>query len=1168
MSSPPPSVDRPVDAPQDAGPTGGLAFVTRRPVGITMFFLAIAVFGFVSLSKLSVDLMPEISYPSLTVRSTWPGAAPEDIEDRVSERVQEALSTLPALVRSTSISRAEVSDVVLEFEWGTPMTFAVQDVREKLDGVFLPAGAERPLILRYDPNLDPILRIGVTLADDDGDEATAKKASVGELVKLRWIAENRIKRELETLPGVAAVQVRGGLEEEIKVSVDPHRMAAQNVDPGVLAQRLAAENVNASGGRIREGSTEYLVRTLNEFTTVAEIEELPIERRGLGVIRVRDVAKVERTHAEREVISRIAGKEAVEIAIYREAGANVVDLAQRVKDALFGTEEQREYTTELGAEGAAEGSAWSDREKTAYLAWRLRDDVELATLSDQSTFIRAAIDDVRQAAVLGAILAVAVILVFLRRIAPTLIVGVAIPISVIVTFAPMFLLDVSLNLMSLGGLALGIGMLVDNAIVVIESIARCREEGDELRAAAVRGVREVAGAITASTLTTICVFLPIVFVHGVAGQIFGDQAITVVSSLGVSLIVAVLFIPMLASRRWLSGERTAVRRPPRVDFRSGLSFKPWQLPPTLFLIVARVLLYVVTLIGFVLGFVLRSLAFLLEWVARVLFEPVWRTLDALYPPFLKAAIRLAWIVLPLAGWLSYDAFGRVTTLGTELLPEIHQGEFTVFVALDVGKPLEETDRVMGTIARQVEALDEVLSTAVTVGVEKDSLTREIEGKHTARLTVRSTEAARGPEAELALQRRVEDIVSSHPAVALAPDTRRPTPFAQEPPVQVEILGYDLASLEEVGRDVVARLSRAPEIAEVRSSVRPGHPEARVTFDRDKILEYGLDLGVVSAFVRDQVLGNVSTRFHEGDERIDVRVMGDEVVLSNLERVLDLVLNPAEADPVRLRSVAKVERVQGPAEIRRIGNTRAVVVTAQGEGLALGGLAEAIDRELEGLRHPDDVTVELGGQKRDMDEAQESMKFALLLAVFLVYVVMASQFESLLQPLVILVSVPLAGVGVVYVLEALGVTLSVIVFIGLIMLAGIVVNNAIVLIDRINQRRAAGVGLEEAILEAGRARLRPILMTTATTVLGLLPLTGWLAELPVLAVGAGEGAEIRAPLAITVIAGLISSTLLTLVVVPVVYFLVERTAQALRPRRADAGDPHESAASSTPRGELA
>jgi len=1135
----------------------GLALVTTRPVGITMFFLAIAVFGFVSLSKLSVDLMPEISYPSLTVRSTWPGAAPEDVEDRVSERVQEALSTLPALVRSTSISRAEVSDVVLEFEWGTSMTFAVQDVREKLDAVFLPDGAERPLILRYDPNLDPILRIGVTLADQESSSAPGEPLDaerVAELVKLRWIAEERVKRELEALPGVAAVQVRGGLEEEIRVRVDPLQMAAQNVDPGVLAERLAAENVNASGGRIREGSTEYLVRTLNEFTTVAEIAELPIERRGLGVVRVKDVATVERTHAEREVISRIGGKEAVEVAIYREAGANIVDLAQRVKDALYGTEEQREFTEELVAEGRADEGNWSDRDKTSYLAWRLRDDVAFETLSDQSTFIRAAIDDVRQAGILGAFLSVAVILVFLRKIAPTLIVGIAIPISVVVTFAPMFLLDVSLNLMSLGGLALGIGMLVDNAIVVIESIARCREEGDNLTAAAVRGVREVAGAITASTLTTICVFLPIVFVHGVAGQIFGDQAITVVSSLGVSLLVAVMFIPMLASRRWLAGDARAVARRPRVDFRRGLSFEPWDLVPTLFLIVARLLLWIVTLVAFVVGTVLRVAGRTVELLARLVFDPIWRALEAVYPPLLKTAMRLAWVVIPLAGWLSYDAFGRVSALGTELLPEIHQGEFTVFIALDVGKPLPETDRVLGEITREVEALDEVATTAVTVGVEKDSLSREIEGKHTARLTVRSTADARGPEAELALQRRVEDIVASHPAVALAPDVRRPTPFAQEPPVQVEIQGYDLERLEAVSHDVVRRLSRAPEIAEVRSSVRPGHPEARVTFDRDKILEYGLDLAAVSAFVRDQVLGNVSTRFHEGDERIDVRVLGDEIVLSNLERVLDLVLNPAEADPVRLRSVATVERVQGPAEIRRIGNTRAVVVTAQGEGLALGGLAEAIDRELDGLAHPDDVQVELGGQKRDMDAAQRSMRFALLLAVFLVYVVMASQFESLLQPLVILVSVPLAGVGVVYVLEALDVTLSVVVFIGLIMLAGIVVNNAIVLIDRINQRRAAGVELEAAILEAGRARLRPILMTTATTVLGLLPLTGWLAELPVFAVGAGEGAEIRAPLAITVIAGLISSTLLTLVVVPVVYLLVERMARALRPRAAEDPEP--------------
>ena len=1130
---------------------GALGFVTRRPVAISMFMLAMAMFGAVSLSKLSIDLLPEISYPTITVRTTWAGAAPEDVEERISEKVQEALSTLDDLVRSTSISRAGTSDVVLDFDWGTQMTFAVQDVREKLDGVFLPRDAERPLILRYDPNLDPILRIGIRVPN--GSEPVDETGRIDSLIQLRWLAENRIKRELESMEGVAAVQIRGGLEEEIRVRVDPYRLSALRVDPGELAQRLAQENINASGGSLLEGSAEYLVRTVNQFLSLEEIEELPVSRRGDAVIRVRDVGSVERTYEKREVVSRIGGAESVEIAIYREAGANIVELAERVKAKVFGTQEQRNFTAGLD-EGSANDSTLADRAKADFIAWRMRDDVALETLSDQSTFIRDAVEDVRWAAILGSLLAVAVIWIFLRRLSATFIIGVAIPISVIVTFAPMYMADVSLNIMSLGGLALGVGMLVDNAIVVLESITRCREEGDDIATAATRGVSEVAGAVTASTLTTISVFAPIVFVSGIAGQIFGDQALTVVSSLFVSLIVAVLFIPMLASRPWLAG---LAGQAGRGDGSAGVSVRerlqpsaPWSglrwnflnAIPNLLLIVGRTILLAlglaVVLVGF-LALVVYKIGAVVSMPFAWAFNAVYGTFERIYPVALRGALAAPWLVVLAGGGLLFVAVKRIPHLGVELLPEIHQGEFTAFTRLSIGSPLETTDRVMDELDRSIRALPGVATTALTVGVEQETLTREIEGSHTARLTVRMTESARDPEREEALANEVRQLLSQHPAVRSVEITR-PTPFALEAPVAVEIKGYDLDAITETGREVERRLATLSELTDVRTTVRPGHPEARITFDREKTLEFGLDLSQVSGLVRDQVLGNVSTRFHEGDERIAVRVQGDDVVLSTLEAVLDLPVNPAAETPVSLRSVADLEVVQGPAEIRRIGNTRAVVVSASGTGLDLGGLGGKIETELSTMRPPQDVTVELGGQKREMDEAQTSMRFALLLAVFLVYVVMASQFESLLQPFVILLTVPLAGVGVVLFLELLEVPLSVVVFIGLIMLAGIVVNNAIVLVDRINQKRREGVELREAVMEAGRARLRPILMTTSTTVLGLLPMTGWLAHLPLVgALGAGEGAEMRAPMAIAVISGLLSSTILTLLVIPVVYALVCR-----------------------------
>ena len=1155
---------------------GALTFVVRRPVAISMFVLAMAVFGFVSLSKLSVDLLPEISYPTLTVRTTWPGAAPEDVEERISEKVQETLSTLDNLVRSTSISRAGVSDVVVDFDWDTPMTFAVQDVREKLDTVFLPTTADRPLILRYDPNLDPILRIGVSLPP--GRAPIDEDDRISQLIHLRWFAENRIKRDLESMEGIAAVQVRGGLEEEIRVRVDPHRLAANQIDPGDLANRLAQENINAAGGRLIEGSSEYLVRTVNQFKSVEEIEQMPVARRGEAVIRVGDVGHVERTYEEREVISRIGGRESVEIAIYREAGANIVQLADRLKQVVFGTEAQRDAAKRFADEGRE--PTLGERHEVNYLAWRLRQDVEMETLSDQSVFIDDAVNDVKSAAILGALFAVAVIWIFLRRPSSTFIVGVAIPISIVVTFAPMFIGDVSLNIMSLGGLALGVGMLVDNAIVVLESITRCREEGDDLQEAAVRGVSEVAGAVIASTLTTICVFAPIVFVTGIAGQIFGDQALTVVSALAVSLLVAVLFIPMLASRPWLvggfaagrgggrglagrtpppsddseSGETTIPRTPPRL--LAGMTWSWYGTIPNLLLLAGRLALLafggVVLILGILLG-VGRRVGTVAVYPIAVSFNAVWGVIDRAYPRLLTSALRHRFAVVVVALALLAGAVYRIPALGVELLPEIHQGEFTAHVKLKVGSPLERTDEVMQGLDKAVRRLDDVAVTALTVGVEAETLTREVEGSYTARLTVRLDETKRDPVEEEAIAEKVRGILLSDPAVQSV-EIIRPTPFAIEAPIAVEVRGYDLAKIEEIGNEVRRRLEALDTLADVRSTVRPGHPEARITFDRDKILELGLDLGSVASLVRDQVQGAVPTRFHEGDERIDIRVIADEKVLSTLEAVRELPVNPSGESPIPLRSIARVDVVQGPAEIRRIRNTRAVVVSATGKGLDLGGVAQSIDEALATMEVPEDVTVELGGQKREMDEAQKSLRFALLLAVFLVYVVMASQFESLLQPFIILLTVPLAGVGVIFGLDLLQVPLSVVVFIGAIMLAGIVVNNAIVLVDRINQKRVQGLPSHEAILEAGRARLRPIMMTTATTVLGLLPLTGWLGVIPVIgSLGAGEGAEIRAPMAVTVIVGLISSTLLTLVVIPVVYSLLARRPPSLATPEARGAD---------------
>ncbi len=517
-------------------------FTTTRPVAILMVVIGVIVFGWISYQQLSVNLMPDISYPSLTVRTMYPGTAPEEVETAISRPIEQALGVVDNLVSISSVSKAGQSDVKLEFTWDTDMNKATADVREMLDQVFLPEDAERPLILRYDPSLDPIMRLGLY-----GDAS---------LFYLRYLAEEEIKRTLETVEGVAAVKVKGGLEEEIQVELSEQKLALIGIDIQQVKNRLAQENINLAGGNLKEGQTEYLVRTLNEFKTVDEIANVVIGTWNGREIKVRDVGEVRRTHKDREIITRLNGQESVEIEIYKEADANVVAVAERVKRRVFGTPEQQAFVKTLRqGEQTTDGKATDGRKgelqkrrMTNFIAYQLPEGVRIEVLSDQSVFIQHAVDEVKSTAKLGGLLAVLILFLFLRSVRSTLIVGISIPISIVATFAAMRLFDVSLNIMSLGGLALGIGMLVDNSIVVLESIARCREEGDALIPATIRGVSEVGSAVFASTLTTVAVFFPIVFVEGVAGQIFADLALTVVFSLLASLAVALFLIPMLSSR--------------------------------------------------------------------------------------------------------------------------------------------------------------------------------------------------------------------------------------------------------------------------------------------------------------------------------------------------------------------------------------------------------------------------------------------------------------------------------------------------------------------------------------------------------------------------------------------------------------------------------------------
>ncbi len=804
---------------------------------------------------------------------------------------------------------------------------------------------------------------------------------------------------------------------------------------------------------------------------------------------------------------------------------------------------------------------------TDFVSYSLPADMKISLLTDQSVFIANSINEVKNTALMGGILAVIVLFFFLNNFRTTVIVGLSIPISIIATFAPMKLFGVSLNIMSLGGLALGIGMLVDNSIVVSESIFRCREEGDEFIASVVRGVREVGAAVIASTLTTIAVFFPMVFVQGVAGQIFGDMALTVVFSLLASLGVALFFIPMLTSRKIpvqsVMPERDSASNffrnfksvnelvqsvknfagmlrkvsPPVKVLLMGTSpfYFLYILARFLIFFLLNILSKLITALILVGAFLIKIILWLYQKIlSRPLnyslrqFDRVFLKIYHFYPRIIDWALthRGAVIAVAVVPFL-ISVFILLPFLGSELIPEVHQGEFNVELTLPVGTPVERTAENIVSIENFLEQDPSVNRVATVAGVDLTRISDREAGEHTATITA-SLKPTRNPvrtEERVigSLRNRLRDNVGMEYKIS------RPVLFSFKTPIEIEIKGYNLQELVRTSRQAVKILGQIPGIYDVKSTLQAGNPEVQIVYDRAKLAYYGLNILEVANIVRNKVRGDVATQFKQEDRRIDVRVKIRESDKETLEKLKRLNINPEGAIAIPLESIARISIQEGPSEIRRINQQRSAVVMANISGRDLFGASNEIYQSLRLMEWPEDFSFEITGQNKEMEVSLGSLRLALLLAIFMVYIVMASQFESFLHPFVILFTVPLALIGVVIALFILGIPLNIMVFLGMIMLAGIVVNNAIVLVDYINQLRRKGLAKNEAIRQAGQARLRPILMTSATTVLGLLPM----------AIGLGDGAEIRTPMAITVIAGLISATILTLVIIPTVYAIFER-----------------------------
>ncbi len=1170
----------------------------RRPVTMAMVFLTLIVFGWKSYQELPINLMPDISYPTLSVRTEYEGAAPEDVEKLVTRPLEERLSIVNGVVELSSVSSAGLSEIVMEFRWGTDMNVAMQDVRESLDIFDPPEGVtQKPVILRYDPTLDPVMRVAI-LGRDAGafTGAGAEDRLQADLTEIREAAEKQIKSDLEAQAGIAEVRVKGGREEEIQIMLDSARLKNLGLTPADVVTALQQQNVNLSGGRLKEGRTEYLVRTLNEFQDIEEIRGVIIGS-GQGVsFRLDDVARIELGTKERDTIVRVNGQEVVELEIYKEGDANVVQVSNKLKE-FFGFRHRESFRERMLRRQAKFVSSprldelleQLDRQKklSDKLRTRLPDYIaenaskHLVLISDQARFIEASIREVLQTALIGGFLALLVLFLFLREVKTTLIIGIAIPISVVATFVPMFMGGISLNIMSLGGLALGVGMLVDNSIVVLESIFRCREEGDGIRDAAERGTREVASAVTASTLTTIAVFLPIVFVEGIAGQLFRDLALTVTFSLIASLSVALYLIPMIASREplrlgggergvWLvrayaaaradgQGRRDAVLGIPKrgVAYARSWFSEMWRetmvqaaksagegggiakallygfLPVVFVLFVLHTALRIVSTVLITVLFAITLLLLGTLWVLSKIFRFIlylplnlfshgFNALRGAYAIVLRQTLRFSLIVIIAVVVLSIHAAGVSLSLGRELIPPLKQGEFGIRLEAAPGTRLAETERR----AQQVEAVLSRFSEVdvVTVQVGTDDLRAGAdEGENVATLTVR----LKNPETTARIQ---DELIEKMRRAVLEVTTEQvtftlPTLFSFKTAMELQIFGEDLRVLRDLGRKAMAAIEDVKGLKDTDLSLKEGYPEIHIVLDRELLAAKNIEAYQVAQLLRTEVQGDIATRFSRAGEKIDIRVRADQERLTSVADLRNLSIIDG-VPPTPLSSVARIEIVDGPSEIRRIDQQQVAIVTANVEGRDLGSVSAEIERRMEKLSWPEGYSYVLGGQNRELQESYGGLIFALALAVFLVYVVMACQFESIWHPALIMFSVPLAFIGVIYVLDWIGMSLSIVVFIGGIVLAGIAVNSAIVLVDYINRLRARGFKKVDAIVQAGTVRFRPIMMTTMTTVLGLIPM----------AISGAEGAEIRRPMAITVMAGLISSTLLTLFIIPIVYNL--------------------------------
>lgn len=1023
-------------------------FAVINPVTICMVVLAILLLGKISYDQLSVDLLPDLNNPRLFIELKAGERPPEEIEKQFVKNMESLAIRQSDVTQVSSVVKAGSARITVEYTWTKDMDEAFLDLQKAMNPFSQNKDITELKITQHDPNQSPVILIGMS------------HQHITDMAELRKVAESYIRNELIRLEGVAEVTLSGQEESTLTIQTDPYKLDAFGLKIEDIASRIEANNQSISGGRVSELGLQYLVKSSSLFASEEDFENLivgykPVSKQEAGTnantsstasaaatgdkapLFLREVATVKFENARPDNIVRINGERSIGLSVYKEMRYNTVKVVDGVARQL-GIIEQ-----------ALPG-------------------YHFKVISNQGTFIKNAIGEVKDSAVLGIILAVVILFVFLRRFGTTLIVSMAIPISIVATFNLMFFNGLTLNIMTLGGLALGAGMLVDNAIVVIESIFRNQEKGLSVREAAIKGTSEVAGAVIASTLTTVVVFLPIVYLHGASGELFKDQAWTVTFSLVSSLFVAIFVIPMLYDR---------LMKRPSASSAFGNTF-----------------------------------------------------LTDRYSRLLRRLIGHRWIVISAAVLLMVATALLIPFIGTEFMPRMESRAFTVVVKMPEGTRLERTSSAVGNLEEMLYTIsgDSLLTVYSHIGEGSGSENAIFEGENTAMMKVLlSPECPVSPEAVIEqFVRTAENPDGLELTIRQEENSLSSLLGSEGAPIVVEVKGEELDEIADITEEVKTRMQGVGGLYNIVSSIEDGAPEITISINRTMAGINNLSVATVIEQLKQQLGGKDAGKMEYRGEMRDIIIKTPDIPLYALG---DLVIKNGEQE-FRLREIATFGESQAPKEIYRRGQNRISRVMANMDaGRSLDKVAEEIRRSVRGIELPANYSITVTGEEEKRQESIDSLLFALALSVILVYMVLASQFESLLHPFTILLTIPLAVVGAILLFFITGTTINMMGVIGIVMLVGIAVNNSIILVDRINQLKADGTPLTDAIVEAGQQRIRPIIMTTLTTILALLPMT----------FSFGEGASLRSPMAIAVIGGLVTSTLMSLMVIPCVYYVLER-----------------------------